>query len=209
MKEKVRGVAIVIFGVIFPVIILFQSYLSINSLRDDVAYKTTMAELVSNLSDAKKYLLSANDYALYSLLYVEHANKKTMINKQVMKSTVVYIGFAVISVGMMLIILGIKEEGETGAEAHAEAGGIKFDFKTGSTGVAMFCVGAVMATIGGVLKNDYQTSEIPKYESMAISGSRIAYQKSIAAYRSCSKQGKNFEPCFSQIFFQINQESLK
>ncbi len=209
MKDKARSIAIIIFGIVFPVIILFQSYVGINSLRDDVAYKTTMTDLVSNLSETKKHLLNANDYALYSLLYVEHGNQKTMINKQVMKSTVVHIGFAVISVGMMLIILGIKEEGESGAEASVEANGIKFDFKTGSTGVAMFCVGAVMATIGGVLKNDYQTSEIPTYESMDISSSASAYEKSINAYHECSKQGKSFETCFSQVFFQINKDRLK
>lgn len=209
MKVKTRNLAIVIFGVIFPVLILFQAYMGINSLRNDVTYKTTISDLVSNLSDSKKYLLSANDYALYSLLYVEHANQKTMINKQVMKSTVVYIGFAVISVGMMLIILGIKEDGASGAEAAIEANGVKFDFKTGSTGVAMFCVGAIMATIGGVLKNDYQTAEIPSYLAINKSEESAEYNKSIEAYKACSLKGDNFETCFSQLFFQINVEHLK
>lgn len=209
MKDRVRNLAIIIFGVIFPVVILFQAYTGINSLRDDVAYKTTISDLVSNLSTSKEHLISANDYALYSLLYVEHANQKTMINKQVMKSTVIHIGFAVVSVGMMLIILGIKEEGESGAKAAIEANGIKFDFKTGSTGVAMFCVGAIMATIGGVLKNDYQTSEIPNYETVAHPASSTEYNKSIEAYKACSTKGENFETCFSQVFFQINIERLK
>jgi len=207
MKETLRGLGILIFGIVFPVIILFQSYMGISSLRDDVSYKTTMDDLVVNLSGAKNHLASANDYALYSLLYVEHANQKTMINKQVMKTTIVNIGFAVISVGMMLIILGIKEEGVSGAEAKVQAHGINFDFKTGSTGVAMFCVGAIMATIGGVLKNDYQTSEIPKYESVAPVDP--SYDKSINAYQACSSQGESFETCFTQIFFQINKDRLK
>jgi hypothetical protein len=168
-----------------------------------------MGDLVSNFSESKKYLLSANDYALYSLLYVEHANQKTMINKQVMKSTVVHIGFAVISVGMMLIILGIKEDVGSSTEASVEGHGIKFDFKTGSTGVAMFCVGAIMATIGGVLKNDYQTSEIPKYISVQMFNPNNAYKKSIVAYKECSKQGKAFDGCFTQVFAKINAEHLK
>lgn len=209
MKDKIRNLAVIIFGVIFPVVILFQAYMGINSLRNDVAYKTTISDLVTNFSDSKKHLLNANDYALYSLLYVEHANQKTMINKQVMKSTVVHIGFAVISVGMMLIILGIKEEGASGAEAEIEAHGIKFDFKTGSTGVAMFCVGAIMATIGGVLKNEYQTAEIPSYVSINQPAVLIDFNKSIEAYKACSQKGDDFETCFSQLFFQINIEHLK
>jgi len=204
-----RNLAILIFGVLFPVVILFQAYIGINSLRDEVAYKTTVGDLVLNLSKAKPHLESANDYALYSLIYVEHANQKTMINKQVMKSAIVNIGFAVISVGMMLIILGINEGSRSGAEASADIQGVKFDFKTGSTGVAMFIVGAIMSTVGGVLKNEYQTSEIPKYESMSVPGVTAKYEESIKAYKACNAQGKGFEGCFSQIFFQINQKELQ
>lgn len=209
MKDKLRNVAVIIFGVIFPVLILFQAYIGIHSLRDDVAYKTSMSDLISNLAKSKEYLLNANDYALYSLLYVEHANQKTMINKQVMKSTVVHIGFAVISIGMMLIILGIKEEGTSDTKAAIDAHGIKFDFKTGSTGVAMFCVGAIMATIGGVLKNNYQTSAIPSYETVDQHVLPSKYKKSIEAYKACSTKGEDFETCFSQLFFQINVEQLR
>lgn len=94
----------------FPVAILFQSYQGITSLRSDVSYRTTIEDLSDNFFSVKEKIDSANDYALYSLLYVEHANQKTMLNKQVMKPTIVLIGFAVISVGMMLIILGIHEK---------------------------------------------------------------------------------------------------
>lgn len=174
-----------------------------------MGYRTSTTDLVKNLEDAKEHLTGANDYALFSLLYVEHANQKTMINKQVMKSTIVNIGFAVISVGMLLIILGIRDETGSGqgAQAGGEVGGIKFDFTTGSTGVAMFMVGAIMATIGGVLKNEYTTSTIPNYESMAFAHPQ--YEESLQAYQACAADKKNFDACFTQIFFQINQARLQ
>jgi len=209
MENKLRSVAVIVFGIIFPVIILFQAYLGINALTEDVAYRTTVQDLVANMSSAKKEMKNQNDYALFSLLYVEHANQKTMINKQVMKSSVINLGFAVISVGMMLIIFGIKGNEGADLEAGIEMQGVKFDLKTGSTGVAMFCVGAIMATVGGVLKNDYQTSEIPKYIYNETGVPDKALEKSVDAYRTCSKQGKEFEACFSQIFFQINKDLLK
>lgn len=131
-----------------------------------------------------------------------------MINKQVMKTSIIHIGFAVISVGMMLIILGINEGERSGAEAQMDVQGLKFDFKTGSTGAAMFLVGAIMATVGGVLKNDYQTSEIPIYSRM-ISTEHLAYEKSLKAYRACAQTDGELETCFAQIFFQINREFLE
>jgi len=160
IKTIARQSSVVLFGVIFPVYVLFQAYQGISSLKDDVGYTTTVSDIVQEFSNVNKNIDGANDYALFSLMYVEHANQKTMINKQVMKATIVHTGFAVISIGMMLIILGINEGG---FEGSGEAGSLKFDFKTGSTGVGVFVIGALMATAGGVLKNDYSTSKIPMY----------------------------------------------
>ncbi|MFA0209455.1 hypothetical protein [Vibrio cyclitrophicus] len=204
MKTRIRNAAIVAFGIVFPVIILFQAYIGINSLKENVQYNTTVKDLIEIMSDARQYMESANDYALFSLLYVEHANQKTMINKQVMKSAIVNIGFAVISVGLMLIILGIKDGG---VETSGAFQGISFDFKTGSSGVAIFIAGAIMSTLGGVLKNEYKTSEIPDYETV-IATTIPLYEESIKAYSACLSQGEEFEPCFTQIFFQINQDKI-
>ncbi len=107
---------------------------------------------------------------------------------------------------MMLSLLGIKDGGLVGS---GEAAGIKFDFKTGSTGVAMFVVGALMATIGGVLKNDYQTSLIPDYEHMTSKQFHQKYENSLEAYQLCKKDETSFERCFTQLFFQINIERIK
>ena len=213
MRKKMRNLAIVVFGVLFPVVVLTQAYLGITSLRENVAYTKTVGDLVGDMSELKKNISSANDYALFSLLYVEHANQKTMINKQVMKSAIVNIGFAVISVGIMLIILGIQAKGDGGLEADGEAGGLKFEFRTGSTGVAVFVIGALMATMGGVLRNEYKTSEIPRFETTrvatGISQYDARYEKSLNAYRACKSRGKSSETCFAQNFLSINKDRLK
>ena len=206
--------ASIVFGVMFPVLILFQAYTGFGTLKDDVSYKTTTTDLITNLSAAKANIESANDYALFSLLYVEHANQKTMINKQIMKTSVMHIGFAVISIGIMLIIFGIQGGGEGGAEGKFGIQDITFDFKTGSTGVAVFCVGALMATVGGVLKNEYTASTIPSFETVRVSKSSVAnlpdtYQKNLDAFRKCASFGENAETCFMQAFLQINEDALK
>lgn len=61
---------------------------------------------------------------------------------------------------MMFIILGINDGR---VEGVTDINGLKFDFKTGPSGVAIFIVGAIMATDGEVLKNDYNTVPIPGY----------------------------------------------
>ncbi len=92
IKYVMRTIGIGIFGIVFPVIILFQAYQGTNTLKDDVAYTTSVEDLRMHFVKSKADLKNANDYALFSLLYVEHANQKTMINKQVVKSVIVHIG---------------------------------------------------------------------------------------------------------------------
>lgn len=209
--SKIKLIASIVFGIFLPVLILFQAYSGMASLKDDVVYNVTTSDLAMNLGEAKENLDNPNDYALFSLLYVEHANQKTMINKQILKTSVMHIGFAVISIGMMLIILGIEQGGVEGAFSSQ---GVSFDFKTGSTGVAVFCVGALMATIGGVLKNEYTTSTIPSFGevSMPASFSRdqsVSYRQSLDAFKKCSSFEENSEVCFMQAFLQINRDALK
>jgi hypothetical protein len=127
-----------------------------------------------------------------------------MTNKQVMKVSVMQIGFSVISIGMMLIVLGINSGGVKGA---VEGAGLKFDFKTGSTGVAVFLVGAVMATAGGVLKNKYKTGVIPKYIS---EDSSKESEETIAAYNECKSQKiTSPQECFIKFYERINQDKSK
>jgi hypothetical protein len=153
MKKEFQLLVIVIFGFIIPIAILWQAYSGLSALATNVNEMRDV-DFMSILAKAKKEIQSSNDYALFSHIYSEQTNKSSMINKQTMKIAVMQIGFAVISIGIMLIVLGINDGG---GEGGGEVGKFKLDFKTGSTGVLIFFVGAVMTTAGGVLKNEYAT----------------------------------------------------
>lgn len=203
-KTLARQVAVLLFGVVVPLFILAQAYIGLASLGKDVGYTNTQDDLIQTLSTAKQSLANGNDYALFSLLYTEHANQKTMVNKQIMKVAIMQIGFAVTSIGMMLIILGFNDGGASGS---TEVSGMKFDFKSGSTGVVVFLAGALMATAGGVLKNDYNTVPIPEYVYVE---SNQDHTKSINAYIECKKLGdEKFKDCFIGFFQKINKGALK
>jgi hypothetical protein len=137
----------------------------------------------------QKNLKRIEDYALVSLINAESTNQKTMINKQIMKSAVVQIGFAVISIGMMFVVLGFSGGG---LDVQAKSEGITFDVKTGSTGLAVVVIGAVMVTLGGVLKNDYSTVELPGF--LGADSRDIKFIES--AFKACEKAGNESAACF-------------
>jgi hypothetical protein len=202
-KKIAQQLAIVLLGVVVPITILTQAYYGIASLGSNVNYIRTTDDLVSLFSNAKKIINNDKDYALFSLLNSEHANLKTMTNKQIMKVAIMQIGFAVTSLGMMFIVLGINDGGASGG---TEVSGIKFDFKSESTGVVVFVIGALMATAGGVLKNDYNTVPIPEF----VVGAHPEYTESVNAYIECKKLGEDrFKDCFVGVFEEINQGALK
>ena len=203
-KNFAREIVVLLFGVVVPFFMLAQAYVGLSSLSNNVNYHQTTDNLVVSFEKAKKSLSNGNDYALFALLYTEHANQKTMINKQVMKISVMQLGFAVVSLGMMLILLGFNDGGAT---ANASISEIKFDFKSGSSGIVVFVIGALMATAGGVLKNDYGTVPIPDFlytqQSNEIS-------RSVSAYTECKKLGEaRLLDCVVGVFEQLNQDALK
>lgn len=199
-----RKFAVLLFGIIVPMIVLAQAYIGLASLGKEIRYKHSGAEIVQTMEAAKKSLSTANDYALFSLMYTESTNLNAMLNKQVMKVSTMQIGFSVSSIGVMLIILGIKGEG---AQAGAEAPGIKFDFKSGSAGVVVFLVGAAMATAGGALKNEYSTVPSPNYLHVE-SESEGIHASELIAYKKC-KQVERFETCFADLFAQLRTGELQ
>jgi hypothetical protein len=190
----VHALAVVLLGIVVPIIVLAQAYTGLATLGDTVgrpAYQTAPAE---TLKGVQPLLRGANDYALFSVMSAEHTNQVVVTNKQVMKIAIMQIGFAVISLGLMLVILGINDGGGEGAAALVD---LKFDFKTGSTGVVVFVVGAAMATAGGVLKNEYTTVPLPGYvQANADDGSEV-----LAMYRACKDQaGAGYAACFANSF---------
>jgi hypothetical protein len=160
-----RNAAILLFGIFGPIVLLFQAYTGLSSARSDLRVLSSQQSVAKALGEAKPHLGDANDYALFSMMHAERTNLAVVTNKQNLKLAVMQIGFAVISLGLMFVILGINDGG---GEGEGEAGGVKFNFKTGSTGAVVFVIGAAMATAGGVMRNEYKTVEVPKFQSVVL-----------------------------------------
>ncbi|MHA6879242.1 hypothetical protein [Ralstonia pseudosolanacearum] len=186
--------------------VLFQAYVGLQFLHGEITEKSAQFDASEVYGAAKRNIRDAgdgNDYALFSLIYTEQSNRNTIINKQLLKVVIMQIGFAVISLGLMFIVLGINDGGAT---AGAEGGGVKLDLKSGSTGLVTFVVGALMATAGGVLKNEYQTVAIPQY----VQGSKDSKNlRAVNAFKECSTLQKvAAEECFMDSFKEINKDYL-
>lgn len=161
MMSPVKKKATVVFGLIVPFILIIVSIINVVTLNNNMATNSSPSEQLKYIKQLDK---DSYEYTLYSLMYVEHNSVQTFVNKQELKVTVMLIGFAVISMGIMFIILGFKEEnGANGIEGNFLAANVSFDFKTGSTGVAIFIIGALMVSLGGLLSNSYKGSSIPSY----------------------------------------------
>lgn len=201
-RRVAHALAIGLLGIIVPMVVLAQAYVGLADLGATVGRDAYAASPAKMLAEAKPALASANDYALFSLLSAEHTNQVVVTNKQVMKITIMQIGFAVISLGMMLVILGINDGGGSGAASVLD---LKFDFKTGSTGVLVFVVGAAMATAGGVLKNDYTTVPLPGYVAQPTATGDADIR---AMYATCkANAGANYAACFAKSFERFSQET--
>ncbi|MGA4338489.1 hypothetical protein ACI2TO_22835 [Ralstonia nicotianae] len=201
-----RSAAIIILGVVLPVTVLFQAYVGLQFLNREIAGKSTQSDASAIYEMAKNRIRDpgdGNDYALFSLIYSEQSNRNTIINKQLLKVVIMQIGFAVISLGLMFIVLGINDGGAT---AGAEGAGLKLDFRSGSTGVVTFVVGALMATAGGVMKNEYQTVGIPQYVQRSKDSNNL---RAVNAFKECSTLKRGVaEECFMDSFKEINKDYL-
>ena len=193
-----RSLAIVIFGVVLPIFLLVQAYVGLSKAETLVRSSVAGKSAAESFADARRNLHDANDYALYSVIAAERTNQIVVTNKQVMKIAVMQIGLAVVSLGIMFVVLGFRDGG---AETGIEAQGVRFDFKTGSTGAVVFVIGAAMAAAAGIMKNDYNTVPIPGYIQTGESSGSIAHVESLNLFRKCSNQNK-ISPyeCFYKFF---------
>lgn len=156
-------ISIFIFGLVLPAFLLINAYLSLGKMQDIVSSKEDIDSVFEQTLDFHKEVnLDKNAYAYLSFIHATRSNEKTMVNKQILKLLVIQVGFSVISLGIMLLILGINDGGIT---ASGQTEGFNFDVTVGSTGVAVFLIGAVMVTVGGVLKNSFSTVGVPTFSS--------------------------------------------
>ncbi|RYY26261.1 MAG: hypothetical protein EOP62_10460 [Sphingomonadales bacterium] len=208
-KLFVRSAAILVFGVLVPIVLLIQAYTGLSGLNDAVSRAIAKDTPAEQIAKARAELRSANDFALFSMMSAERANQVVMVNKQVMKVVVMQIGFAVSSMGLMFVMLGINDGGGSAAMGGT---GLTFDFKTGSTGALVFVIGAAMATAGGVLRNEYKTVQVPQFTANgdAAGGYLQAYAELADTRASCAKLGGSAaEQCFYQTFEQLHARVKK
>lgn len=165
----------VVLGLLIPIFLLLNVIINVSNLEDDIGHKGGLEKVVEHFIQIQPKLESANDYAFISMLAAENANQKTMINKQVMKVAVIQVGFAVISIGLLFVVLGFNDGG---MDTTGSSGDLSFNVKTGSTGLAAIIIGAAMATFGGILKNEYNTVQVPKYYGVAPEATmQVAFKK--------------------------------
>jgi hypothetical protein len=170
-----RGFAIIVFGLVLPALVFWHAYLGFNLLSDNFNRQSKPVDIAQIFASMKaSHSLvegEADDYAMLSFMYSEQSSRSLLINKQLLKVVVMQMGFAVASVGLMFIVLGIRDGG---ADSSIEAQGVKFDFKTGSTGLVTFIIGAAMVAAAGIIYNEYTGVGYPQYIQTANSKTGIS-----------------------------------
>lgn len=172
-----RGLAFLIFGLALPVAIAVSAEHRFDAALSLVSNASSRSYIVDAINSPDKKLLSSNDYSLVALADSERANLSVMVNKQVMKIIVIYMGFAVMSFAMMFIVLGFTDGP---VAASGEGAGLKLDFKFGSIGAAVFVGGAAMAAGGGLLRNEYHTVGLPSFQPVA--GNQLGFVPAIRSF---------------------------
>ncbi|CAB3752410.1 hypothetical protein [Paraburkholderia humisilvae] len=160
-RKRVHIAIVVAFGALVPAFLIGLAVYGLWDLQRDFgpggeSVVHTIAGVQKVVTDSK----DVNAYALASFVFAEHSNYGVVHDKQRMKIVVMQIGFAVSSIGIMFILLGVNDGG---AEVTAETAGTKIDLKTASTGLVAFLIGAGMAYGAGIIPNEYSTVGVPTY----------------------------------------------
>jgi hypothetical protein len=106
-----RLTAFLVLGLLLPAVLLFQAHQAMGRMSDVSTDGNDIATVLQSLPPSVQQLRSQNDYALLSIAMVEASNQRTMLTKQRMKMSVMHIGFAVISLGLMMLVMGLEAGG--------------------------------------------------------------------------------------------------
>jgi hypothetical protein len=128
----------------------------------------------------------------------------TFINKQKMKTSVMFIGLAVICIGMSFIMLGVNQGGGE-LSSNSE---LNFNLTIGSTGLAAILIGAYLVFSGGTTNNEYRPGGIPGFLYSSETGASIGSQFSEAEHKmaGCLKLATSTINEFSK---QTNKTPIK
>lgn len=156
----IRLLGVGLFGIILPLCIAWGVGQRIESAHDFVTRQADNSFIKEKLDGKGWKPLTANDYALLALADSERANLAVTINKQVMKIVVIYMGFAVMSFGIMFIVLGFTDGP---VRLDGAGAGMTLNVQFSSVGAAVFVLGAAMSAGGGLLRNEYRTVGLPQF----------------------------------------------
>ena len=159
----VKIIASVIFGLLIPVALMWMSFGNIAELQRELKYED---RALQTFMEAKPKLTHQNDYYMLSLFYLEDSLQRSLANKQQMKVAAMHIGFALMSLGLMFIILGFKDHGGSGVDTKASYGDFEIDLKTGSTGLVVVLIGALISAGGALIPNKYTANTGPQFSSV-------------------------------------------
>lgn len=156
-------VVLPLFGVLVPLMLLFQAYAAMGQLNSTLLGGPESRKYMETwVPQRVREPSTPLEYSLFTVIFLETGNREMMLNKQRMKMAAMNIGFAIASVGIMLLAFGISDGGIE--VSGRSASGIGVDFRTASTGVAVFTLGAAIAAAGAIIPNRYTTVGLPKYE---------------------------------------------
>lgn len=184
---RYRMLAIGIFGVAAPLVLLGLAAFLMWSIGPEVRAGLDPRAGVTAYEQLRPVLGGPEDYTLAAYLYAEAANKQVMLTKQVMKVVVIHIGFAVASVGIMLVMLGFGRDEASTVSGETAAG--KVNVRLASFGALVFVAGALLAGVAGIMPNSYQGTGQPVF-----GGSSVLFEPDFALAQSCAAAGFPNDP---------------
>lgn len=193
----IKMLVFVFAGVIFPVFMLGASAYNLYQTSNQFKEMSQQQLSIKELNELKNIMKSPYDYGIISIIYMEKQAHKIFIHKQTMKIASMYIGYAVLSVGVMMLFLGIETKKQN--DINGNFMGLTFNIKSGSGGIIIFLLGASMIIIPGSINNKYQTPGIPGYGSGAPSNISQIKNNVLYIYQQCNKQtALSKDQCFTQ-----------
>lgn len=139
---------------------------------------------------------------------MEASNQRTMLVKQRMKISVMHIGFAVISLGLMLLVLGLDAGGVDLSTTATQ--GTSINIKTTSSAVTTILLGAAMAAAGALIPNQHTTTSIPSYAPMGVTtaeSEKLEQLRRLAAECIAGAKKDMLAACFQNVIAATLSES--
>lgn len=195
--------AAIIFGVLFPAFILAQAFWSMQQLNATLRSADGFP-LLREFATLKEQLHRPEDYMLASQVLAESASQRTMINKQVMKASAMHVGFATMSLGLMLVLLGFREY----QQLQVSGGGITVDMRRVTSGALVFVAGSAMTAVAALVPNEYRTVA-PFYLGVESTQSATAPETVLDDYtRRCAKTYQEGTKSFADCLHQMEEKRI-